>query len=145
MEDQGNIGYCESCGKRITGDDFGFGDAVRRNNRIYCADCARTAAADTGLLPSPDTQAQGLVQKRPPSTRSLPAQHRRSSHMHRKHSSSHRLAAQVRNAAVQKIAASITCPYCGEKLVVVIAALPCNHTCELCGKLMRVPAPGGTR
>jgi hypothetical protein len=89
----------------------------------------------------------------PPSNRTLPAA--RSSRRRKKRHSSVRLVQsarpsdssavlppQCRVAQIQKLAASVICPHCFEKLVVRIASFPTTHTCEVCGKLMRIVAPG---
>lgn len=146
-------GYCEICGKRITGDDFGFGDAVRRGDKMYCIICAQKSGADTDELPAlPDAPAEPTTKSTPPSTRILPASHSRrrgkkrrssSGRLRRKRSpsSSAALPAQPRNAEVQAVAVSVLCPYCFEKLVVKVAGFPTEHTCQICGKTMRVASP----
>ncbi len=144
------FGYCEGCGKRITGEDFGYGDAVRKEGKIYCIDCYKQSSAETGVLPARQQK------RRPPSTRSMPAQSSRRRAGRKKHRPSTRraapirghagsgakLPAQPRRAQVQKVVASVLCPYCSEKLVVKVVAFPSNHTCELCGKVMRIGTPG---
>ena len=145
-------GYCETCGKRITADDFGFGDAVRRGEKMYCIVCAQKISADTDELPAlPDVPAEPAVKSRPPSTRVLPAS--RSRRRKKRHSSSRRmkrrrspsssatLPAQPRNAEVQAVAVSVLCPYCFEKLVVKVSGFPAEHTCQICDKTMRIPVP----
>ncbi len=144
-----DFGYCEGCGKRITRDDFGFGDAVRRGERVYCLECSKNAGDDTNVVPAP----RPAPAVKPPSTRVMAAS--RSSRRHQKRHSSVRLIPgtrpsdssaalppQCRVAQVQKLAASIICPHCFEKLVVRIAGFPATHTCEVCGKMMRITAPG---
>ena len=145
-----DFGYCEGCGKRITRDDFGFGDAVRQGEKVYCNKCAQKAGADTGFSPAPRPSAA----VRPPSTRTQGPAHSSRRRERRRSSvrliptaakpsdSSAVLPPQCRTAQVQKLAASVICPHCFEKLVVRIASFPITHTCEVCGKLMRITAPG---
>lgn len=145
-----DFGYCEACGKRITGDDFSFGDAVRKDGRVYCMDCYRQSSADTNVLPARSKQ------QKKPSTRVVPA-HRSSRRGEKKKRPSSRMAkasghrrrpstrsapaSTYKVARVQKLAVSVVCPYCMEKLVVKVAGFPANHTCEICGKTMRINAP----
>jgi hypothetical protein len=149
-----DFGYCEGCGKRITGEDFGYGDAVRKENRIYCIDCFKQSSAETGMLPA---RGEAEPKRKSPSTRSMPAQgsRRRLGRKKRRHStrkaaagrghagSGAALSTPPRKAQVQKVVASVICPHCSEKLVVKVVAFPSNHTCELCRKVMRLEAPKG--
>ncbi len=159
-----DLEYCEICGKRITGDDFGFGDAVRKGNKVYCIICAQKIGADTDALPAVPTApvksttksttkrtTKRATKRTPPSTRLLPAA-RSSSRRKKQRSSSRRMKrrspsssaampAQPRNAEVQAVAVSVLCPYCFEKLVVKIVGFPAEHTCQICGKAMRVLSP----
>lgn len=144
-----DFGYCEACGKRITGSDFAFGDAVRKGGRVYCSECYRQSAAETNEMPA------RRAPRRKPSTRSMPAGgSRRRVGRKRRRSSSRRTSDRGRPAAqdggaqsamlaaeIQKLAASVSCPYCYEKLVVKIERFPSTHTCEVCGKTMRISAP----
>jgi hypothetical protein len=146
-----DFGYCEACGKRITGDDFSFGDAVRKEGRIYCMDCYKQSSAETNVLPARSKE------QRKPSTRMMPAHRgsRRGGKKKKRPSSRMAKAAGQRRrpstrsapgspykvARVQKLAVSIICPYCMEKLVVKVTGFPANHTCEICGKTMRVESP----
>jgi hypothetical protein len=151
-----DFGYCEICGKRITGDDFGFGDAVHKDGKIYCMDCAKRSAAETNEIPA---QRQRPAQ-RPPSTRIAPA-HRGARRAEKKKRTSSRLGkpsghrrrpstrsapvGPYKTAQVQKMAVSAICPYCMEKLVITIVAFPADHTCQVCGKVMRILAPKSPR
>ncbi len=142
-----DFGYCEACGKRITGDDFSMGDAVRRDGKIFCRDCAGIVSAETNVMPAapPGKKPSSRVRKhasssrriagrRRPSTRKLPSQRR-------KPSSRAGGAAQLRTAQIQKLAASITCPYCGERLVVTITSFPARHVCDVCRRQMNIAPP----
>ncbi len=145
----GDFGYCEACSKRITPDDFVFGDAVRKSGHIFCSDCYRQSAAETGELP-----ARPAAPKSKPSTRVMPAsgsrrrvgrKKRRISTRkiggHKKTPGRGSQRAQLRSAEVQKLAASVVCPYCYEKLVVKVEYFPVTYICDICGKTMRISAP----